>query len=139
MATMAGKAYCHSSRPTGRVPSSSVFCLLSTVIFVLFPSAKLRLFSRPRKRGWASIVKKCFAFVRPSCGDRTAECPASVMRFLLSAPLFRNVGKGWGAGEVLCLGMKSYRWGASRSGLLLEWQRGFVRNGARYYPNGKDF
>ena len=34
MATMAGKAYCQSSRPTGRVPSSSVFCLLSIGISV---------------------------------------------------------------------------------------------------------
>ena len=32
MATMAGSAYCHSRRPTGFCPSSSVACMLSILL-----------------------------------------------------------------------------------------------------------
>lgn len=49
MATMAGRAYCHNSFPTGRVPSSSVFCLLS-VILILYPPAKVRKMLNLAKR-----------------------------------------------------------------------------------------
>ena len=44
MATIAGRAYCQSSCPTGFVPSSSAACLLSIYTYFIFDDAKVHIF-----------------------------------------------------------------------------------------------